>query len=433
MGWMARRSSQALQLALPWLSNFPYATLDSATNYILSSRSDPVARGDRDTKKTGTPTIRSDPVAREDRHTKKTGTPKRQGSRRQGNREDWEMVRSLEWIDDEACLRLIDQTLLPTREHYLTIHTVGQLVQAISDLAVRGAPALGAVGALGVALVIGQAETEGWSEDRLAAEVERIRRARPTAVNLAWGVDQVAGLVPQGVAAVLARAKQIVADDEAANRELSRLGADWILQRTGLNRLRVLTHCNSGALATSAWGTAYGIIHELHQRGAIELVYADETRPLLQGARLTSWELLQDGIPHVIQADGAAASTLLSRRVDVAIIGADRIAANGDTANKVGSLGLGLACQRAGLPFVVAAPTSTIDLATASGDEIEVEERDGAEVLSFAGVRISPVGVVAYNPAFDVTPHDLISAIVTEHGIVEPATHPEPRLLARIA
>ena len=343
------------------------------------------------------------------------------------------MVRALEWVDDCALLRAIDQTQLPANEVYLDIRTVDALVQAIDDLAVRGAPALGAVGAFGVAIALGQGQAEGWSTARLAAEVNRIRHARPTAVNLAWGVDQTWPLVDAGLSAVLAKAKAVMAADEAANRQLSRLGADWLQARVRRDRLRVVTHCNSGALATTGWGTAYGIIHELYQRGAVELVYADETRPLLQGARLTSWELSRDGIPHVVQVDGACASTLLRGLADAALIGADRIAANGDTANKVGSVGLALACQRAGVPFVVAAPSSTIDLATPSGDQIEIEQRDPDEVLAFAGIRTTPAGARGFNPAFDVTPHDLISAIVTEFGAVEPAGASQPDLLARIA
>lgn len=343
------------------------------------------------------------------------------------------MVRALEWIGETATLRLIDQTRLPGVEEFIDVAEVDVLVKAIQDLAVRGAPALGAVGALGVVVAMNQATVQGWDAAELTAAVERIRESRPTAVNLAWGVDQVWPLASQGVAVVLARALDIVVEDEAANRELSRLGADWILRRTGRSRVRVVTHCNTGALATTAWGTAYGIIHELHDRGALDLVYVDETRPLLQGARLTSWELTQDGIPHVIEADGAASSTILRGLVDVAIIGADRIASNGDSANKVGSVALALACQRAGIPFVVAAPSSTVDLATATGDEIEIEERDGEEVLAFAGVRSAPVGAVGFNPAFDVTPHDLISAVVTERGIVEPALADDSRILASIA
>ena len=210
-------------------------------------------------------------------------------------------------------------------------------------------------------------------------------------------------------------------EDEAANRELSRRGADWILANTTTRPLRILTHCNTGSLATTAWGTALGIIRELHLRGDVEQVYADETRPLLQGSRLTSWELTQDQIPHVIQSDGAAASTILRSLVDVAIIGADRIARNGDTANKIGSVSVALACHVAGIPFVVAAPSSTVDLSTASGDEIEIELRDGSEVTSIGGVQVAPAGAQGFNPAFDVTPARFISAIVTEHAVVQPS------------
>lgn len=344
------------------------------------------------------------------------------------------MVLAVEWLDEpQPMIRLVDQTALPTEERYIDVTTVDVLVEAIQALAVRGAPALGAAGALGVAVAMEQAARERWDDDRLDREIERIRTARPTAVNLAWGVEQVRDAVPHGVGEVLALARKVVTDDESANRRLSSLGADWVLQRTGLDQVRVVTHCNTGALATSAWGTAYGIIHELHQRERLGLVYADETRPLLQGARLTSWELMKDGIDHVIQADGAAASTILRGLVDVAIIGADRITANGDTANKVGSVSLALACARAGIPFVVAAPSSTVDLATKRGEDIHIEERDSDEVVAFAGVRTAPEGARGFNPAFDVTPNDLISAIVTEHGVVEPAVTPQPDLLSQIA
>lgn len=344
------------------------------------------------------------------------------------------MVLAIEWREHpRPMVRLIDQTLLPEQESYLEVTTVDDLVRAIATLAVRGAPALGAAGSLGVAIAMFQAEREDWDAERLGQEVKRIRDARPTAVNLAWGVDKVRGAMSRGVEEVVRQALQIVAADEAANRQLARLGADWIQEATGRDKVRVITHCNTGALATSAWGTAYGIIHELHDRSRLGLVYADETRPLLQGARLTSWELTQDGIAHVVQADGAAASTILRGLVDVAIIGADRITANGDTANKIGSVGLALACARAGIPFVVAAPSSSVDLATKTGDDIVIEERDSDEVVAFAGRRTAPPRVKGFNPAFDVTPHDIISAIVTERGVVEPARNPDPELLASIA
>lgn len=343
-------------------------------------------------------------------------------------------IRAIEWHAEPAAhLRLLDQRALPATEGYLQVRTVDALVDAIVTLAVRGAPALGAAGALGVVVAIDQGAREDWSDSELAAQIARIRDARPTAVNLAWGVDRVTPLLRSGRQAVLDEALALVEEDEAANRELARIGADWLLERTGRERLRIVTHCNTGALATTAWGTAYGIIHELHTRGAVELVYADETRPLLQGARLTSWELTRDGIDHVVQADGAAASTILRGLADAAIIGADRIAANGDAANKIGSVGVALACARAGIPFVVAAPSSTVDLATASGDDIVIEERSGEEVLTLGGVRIAPPDARGFNPAFDVTPHDLIAAVVTERGVVEPSADPDPRLMTRIA
>ena len=339
------------------------------------------------------------------------------------------MVRAIEWLDvPRPTIRLIDQTLLPDVERYVDVTTVDVLVGAIGDLVVRGAPALGSTGALGVALAMVQAVDERWDTARLDTEIDRIRDARPTAVNLAWGVNQVRGSMPLGTTEVLRLGLQVLAEDEAANRQLSRRGADWVLAHVEKQEVRVITHCNTGALATSGWGTAYGIIHELHERGRLGLVYADETRPLLQGARLTSWELLHDGIEHVVQADSAAASTILRGLVDVAVIGADRIAANGDTANKVGSVGLALACQRAGIPFIVAAPSSTVDLTIARGEDIVIEERYEDEVLGFAGIRTAPAGARGFNPAFDVTPHDLISAVITERGVAEPATQAHPDL-----
>lgn len=332
-------------------------------------------------------------------------------------------MRAIEWVGGEdPGIRIIDQTALPNETRSLLLQTVAELEAAITSLAVRGAPALGAAGGLGVVLAMHQAQRESWDAARLAGEIARVRDARPTAVNLAWGADRVDAVREAGIDTALQEALDIVAEDEAANIQLSELGADWIRERTGKDRVRVVTHCNTGALATAAWGTAYGIIRRLHEDGHIELVYADETRPLLQGSRLTAWELSQDGIPHVIQVDGAASSTILRGLVDVAIIGADRIAADGDTANKVGSVALALAARRAGIPFVVAAPFSTVDLSVDSGDAIEIEQRSAAEVVEFGARSVAPAGTEVFNPAFDVTPHDLISAIVTERGIVEPAT-----------
>ncbi|HYN67287.1 MAG TPA: S-methyl-5-thioribose-1-phosphate isomerase, partial [Ornithinibacter sp.] len=257
-----------------------------------------------------------------------------------------------------------------------------------------------------------------------------VRHARPTAVNLAWGVDQVRPVMGQGRDAVLVAARRVATEDEAANRELSRLGADWLLARIDRPRLRVLTHCNTGSLATSAWGTALGVIRELHARDRLELVYADETRPLLQGSRLTAFELAADGIPHRVQADGAAASTILRGLVDLAVVGADRIAANGDAANKIGTLGVALACRDAGIPFMVAAPWSTVDLSMADGSHIEIEERPGEEVTVLGGVRLAPEGSPGFNPAFDVTPARLVDAVATERGVAEPRSGSDLRSLA---
>ncbi len=340
-----------------------------------------------------------------------------------------------EW-DDEAghdgrgAVRLLDQTLLPGTTSYREIVTTDELVVAIAELAVRGAPALGVAGALGVVLAMDEGAREGWDDARVQAAVDRVRHARPTAVNLAWGVDQVRPLMSQGRDAVLVAARRVATEDEAANRELSRLGADWLLARLDRPRLRVLTHCNTGSLATSAWGTALGVIRELHARDRLELVYADETRPLLQGARLTAFELAADGIAHKVQADGAAASTIVRGLVDLAVVGADRIAANGDAANKIGTLGVALACRDAGIPFMVAAPWSTVDLSMADGSHIEIEERPGEEVTVLGGVRLAPEGSPGFNPAFDVTPARLVDAVTTERGVAEPRTGTDLRTFA---
>lgn len=324
-------------------------------------------------------------------------------------------------------IRLLDQTLLPGRSLDREITTTDNFITAIQELAVRGAPALGVAGAMGVVLAMDEGERCGWSAAEVQAAVDRVRLARPTAVNLAWGVDQVRPLMAQGRAVVLAAARRVAAGDEAANRELSRLGADWLLARIDRPRLRAITHCNTGALATSAWGTGFGVLRELHERGRLEIVFADETRPLLQGSRLTAYELADAGIEHVVQADGAAASTILRGLVDFAVVGADRIAGNGDVANKIGTLGVALACADAGIPFMVAAPWSTVDLATAQGADIEIELRSEEEVTHVAGTLVAPEGSRGFNPAFDVTPARLVSAIVTEHGVLEASRGQVPR------
>ncbi|WP_427923498.1 S-methyl-5-thioribose-1-phosphate isomerase [Streptomyces sp. cg40] len=327
-------------------------------------------------------------------------------------------LRAVDWTG--GGLALIDQTLLPHRHETVTVHDVDTLVDAIQRLVVRGAPAIGAAGAYGVALAIIEGEREGWTEAEVRAAVARVREARPTAVNLMAGVDRVMTRFAEGLDAVLEEAVAVQREDVAANRAMGVFGADWLVRRVRVERpLRLLTHCNTGALATAGWGTALGVVRELHARGLVEVVYADETRPLLQGSRLTAWELVQEGIPHYVQADGAAAGTILRGEVDAAIVGADRIAANGDTANKVGTVGVALACADAGIPFLVAAPTTTVDLATKTGDEIHIELRGEAEVLEWAGVRTAPAESRGHNPAFDVTPGRLVTGLVTERGVLE--------------
>lgn len=329
-----------------------------------------------------------------------------------------------------GAVRLVDQTLLPSRTEYRLVDTTEGLVRAIRDLAVRGAPALGVAGAMGVVLAMDEGAREGWDGAAVRAAVERVRDARPTAVNLAWGVDRVLPLMEQGRGAVLAAARRIAEEDVEANRRLSRLAADWLLERVDRPRLRVLTHCNAGSLATAGWGTALGVVRELRDRGRLDLVHVDETRPLLQGARLTAYELADEGIPHVVQVDGAAASTIVRGLVDCAVVGADRVAANGDVANKVGTLGVALACREAGVPLLVAAPWSTVDLGTPDGGAIVVEERPEQEVTAFAGRRTAPEGSPGFNPAFDVTPARLVDAIATERGVLEPVLGSTPETAA---
>ena len=319
---------------------------------------------------------------------------------------------TIDWVSGH--IELLDQTLLPTQVHTLAITSTSQLVDAISRLAVRGAPALGVAGALGVALALQEGGERGWNEAEISEAIEQVRNARPTAVNLAWGVDQVRPLISSGFDRVLAAALEIAKADETANRAMGRRGADWWLANIGDRPLRLLTHCNTGALATTAWGTALGVIRELAVRNRIEIVFADETRPLLQGARLTAWELHQEGIPYRVLPDGAAAMAIMNGEVHGALIGADRITACGDAANKIGSLGVAIACHTKGIPFMVVAPESTVDRNMESGDEIEIEFRKDAEVINFAGTPTAPEGSQTYNPAFDVTPSRFISVIVTE-------------------
>lgn len=315
-------------------------------------------------------------------------------------------MRTIDWVD--GTIRIIDQTRLPAELVTVDITDLDELVRHIRSLAVRGAMALGVAGAFGMALAAQRGEDLDEAADRLIG-------ARPTAVNLSWGVEQLrqawaAGADRDGL---LAAALQVRDADIATNRALSERGAELL---SGSRRL--LTHCNAGALAGVEIGSALGVIGCLHDATPLELVYVPETRPLLQGSRLTAWELGQRGIPHQVLVDSAAAGLLLAGGVEAVVVGADRIAANGDVANKVGTLSHALAAKHAGVPFVVAAPESTIDLATESGAGIDIELRDQDEVLAVAGRRIAAPASTAWNPAFDVTPAELITAIVTERRLI---------------
>lgn len=318
-------------------------------------------------------------------------------------------MRTIDW--DNGAVVIIDQTALPHEERILRLTTVDQLVQAIRMLAVRGAMALGVAGAMGVALAARCAEDSGEDvQAAVNAAARMLEQARPTAVNLSWGVRTALAARAEGADALLSAALQVRDLDSAANKEIGRRGAKLLA-----GTQRVLTHCNAGALAGTEWGTAVSVISQLHQHLPLDMVYTCETRPLMQGSRLTAWEFGRAGIPHRIVVDSASAGLIMSgERVQAVIVGADRIAANGDTANKIGTLGHTLAAARRGIPFVVAAPESTIDPDTPTGADIEIEERDECEVLDFGGRRVAAPGSRAYNPAFDVTPAELITAIVTE-------------------
>ncbi|HYK98092.1 MAG TPA: S-methyl-5-thioribose-1-phosphate isomerase [Candidatus Acidoferrales bacterium] len=326
------------------------------------------------------------------------------------------MTPTIDWRD--GAIVIVDQTRLPDELVMLSLTTVDDLVIAIRRLAVRGAMALGVAGALGVALAARNAAAAGEPVDeRVREAAAKLIAARPTAVNLGWGVRRVVAAASGGAQGMLAAALAVRDEDVIANTAIAERGADLLA-----GRARILTHCNAGALAAVAVGTALAVIGALRERGGVELVYACETRPLLQGARLTTWELARMGIPHRLIVDGAAAGLIVGGRVDAVVVGADRIAANGDVANKVGTLAHALAARRAGIPFVVAAPESTFDPDTATGNEIRIEERDEREVLEFRGLRASGPGTRALNPAFDVTPADLVTAIVTERRTVRPST-----------
>jgi methylthioribose-1-phosphate isomerase len=323
--------------------------------------------------------------------------------------------RTIDWTD--GMIVAIDQCALPRDYRRLRIRTIDELIDAIVRLAVRGAPALGAAGALGVALLARQHPDDPAT---VRNEAERLAAARPTAVNLRWGVERALSLLGHGPQAVLGEALAVLDEDERVNRAASLRAADLIRSLCARRPLRLLTHCNAGRLATVAWGTALGVVWHLAAAGDIEYVFAGETRPLLQGARLTAYELAEAGVPYRILPDSAAATAMALGLVDCVVVGADRITSRGDVANKIGTYPLALAAARHDLPFVVVAPESTVDSTIVDGRDIVIEQRDAAEVTSFAGVAVAPDGASAFNPAFDVTPADLISAIVTQDRVWRP-------------
>jgi len=314
---------------------------------------------------------------------------------------------------------LLDQTRLPETVAVLHLTTVEEVDEAIRTMRVRGAPAIGIAAAYGMVL----AAEEGVSRERLERAGSLLRSARPTAVNLGWAIDRMLAsfrpLEGQGPGrirdALLAEARGIHSEAIAANHRIGRNGAELLPDGA-----RVLTICNTGALATGGYGTAFGVLRAAHDDGKLRLVYACETRPRLQGARLTAWELLQGGIPFKLLADGAAAYLMSRSEVDAVLAGADRIAANGDTANKIGTYALAVAAKHHGIPMYTVAPMSTIDPETPTGASIPIEEREEDEVLAPRGVRFAPAGASAWNPAFDVTPAELITGIITETGVHRP-------------
>jgi methylthioribose-1-phosphate isomerase len=321
--------------------------------------------------------------------------------------EHHDTIRAVAWND--GALRLLDQRRLPFVETWLDCGSADDVAAAIRDLAVRGAPAIGIAAAWGVVL----AARRGADLD---VAITHLRAARPTAVNLMWALDRMRARIAKGadVEALEREAQAIQSEDLAANRRMGEFGAALIAPGSA-----VLTHCNTGSLATAGFGTALGVIRAGFATGKIAHVYAGETRPWLQGARLTIWELLRDGIPAKLIADSAAAHLMKSGVLQWVIVGADRIAANGDTANKIGTYQLAIAARHHRVKFMVVAPSSTVDMQTATGDEIDIELRDPAELFAVGGQRTVVEGAKAWNPVFDVTPHGLIDAIVTERGVVE--------------
>jgi len=331
------------------------------------------------------------------------------------------MIKTLEWTD--GGVRFIDQTKLPTEETYVTCTTYEEVADAIRSMIVRGAPAIGVAAAMGVAL--GVRDSQATDHAALKRDFDHIcdvlAATRPTAVNLFWAIRRMRAKfeqlssqsIPRIQQELIAEAQRILVEDLATNEAMGKHGA-VLLPSTG----SVLTHCNAGALATSGgYGTALGVIRAAVESGKKLHVFADETRPFLQGSRLTAWELMKDDIPTTLIADNMAGAMMRQGKIDAVIVGADRIAANGDVANKIGTYTVAVLAKEHGIPFYVAAPFSTVDLATPDGSQIPIEQRASREVTHLAGKQIAPDGVQVENPAFDVTPHGYVTAIITERGV----------------
>jgi len=343
-------------------------------------------------------------------------------------------IRPIQWDPVRKTLILLDQTLLPREETYLEYTDPGEVAAAIRDLVVRGAPAIGCAAAYGSALAA--IHYSGDDPDELSAGVreamQALGRSRPTAVNLFWALDRmeavldsVAGKPCREIREALEEeAGLIFEEDLKACKSMGDHGARLVPENG-----KILTHCNAGALATAGYGTALGVIRSAHRDGKVSMVWVDETRPVLQGARLTAWEMVREEIPATLICDSMAGSLMAAGQVDLVVVGSDRIAANGDVANKIGTYSVAVLARRHDIPFIVAAPVSTIDFAIPSGRDIPIEERDPVEVMGYGSERWAPEGIGIYNPAFDVTPAELVTAIVTEAGALSP---PYPQAIAAL-
>jgi methylthioribose-1-phosphate isomerase len=335
------------------------------------------------------------------------------------------MIKTLEWTDEGVVM--IDQRLLPTEEVYPVFRTYEEVAYAIKEMVVRGAPAIGVAAAMGIALGVRDAKTETIAEldpafDRIC---DVIGSTRPTAVNLFWAIERMRNLYSRSKSEKLSlteirgrlvdEAKQMHEEDVQINRAMGKFGAELIADGA-----TVLTHCNAGALATAGYGTALGVIRAAVEAGKKIAVFADETRPFLQGARLTAWELFKENIPVTLITDNMAGHFMKQGRIDCVVVGADRIAANGDVANKIGTYSVAVLAKENNIPFYVAAPISTLDLSLESGDKIPIEERHEQEVTHIKGAQLAPDGIKIANPAFDVTPNRYIAAIITERGVARP-------------